>query len=318
MKCSPASVSRWQSQVRIRGPDALRAKPAPGRPRLLSAEQRKRLLQLLLKGAMAHGYSTDLWTLPRVAEVIERTFGVRYHPAHVWKIRRGEGWSCQKPERRARERDEEAIETWRQERWPHIKNAKRAGRSLVLVDESGFMLQPVVRRTWAPRGQTPILRQWDRRDRLSTLGALTVAPRRKRYGLYWATYTHNIGGEEVVRFLQNLRRHLPHGFTLIWDRAGPHRAARVKAWLARRRRIVVEGLPPYCLELNPVEAVWSHTKHGDLANFAADSLEDLQRALLSSMSSTRTQRRLLLAFFKAAGLEVFTRSLSKNSLLDEL
>ena len=121
VKCSPASVSRWKSEVRARGPDGLRAKPAPGRPRMLSTAQRKRLLNLMLKGAAAYGYSTDLWTLPRVAEVIERTFGVRYHPAHVWKILRGEGWSCQKPERRARERDETAIQKWREERWPHIK-----------------------------------------------------------------------------------------------------------------------------------------------------------------------------------------------------
>ena len=119
--CSPASVSRWQAEVQAGGPDALRAKPAPGRPPRLTARQRGKLLKLLLKGATAHGFSTELWTLPRVAEVIARTFGVRYHPAHVWKILRGEGWSCQKPERRARERDEAAIQHWRAERWPHIK-----------------------------------------------------------------------------------------------------------------------------------------------------------------------------------------------------
>lgn len=119
--CSPMSVSRWQAEVRARGPDALCPKPAPGRPPRVTARQRARLLTLLLKGATAHGFSTDLWTLPRVAEVIARTFGVRYHPAHVWKILRGEGWSCQKPERRARERDEAAIHRWRTDRWPHIK-----------------------------------------------------------------------------------------------------------------------------------------------------------------------------------------------------
>ena len=124
--CSPASVSRWQADVAGGGPDALRAKPPPGRPARLNARQRARLLKLLLKGATAHGYATDLWTLPRVAAVIARTFGVTYHPAHVWKILRGEGWSCQKPERRARERDEAAIQRWRAERWPHIK--KRPAR----------------------------------------------------------------------------------------------------------------------------------------------------------------------------------------------
>lgn len=124
--CSPSSVSRWQTDVAAGGPDALRAKPPPGRPRRLTARQRARLLKLLLKGATAHGFGTDLWTLPRVAAVIARTFGVTYHPAHVWKILRGEGWSCQKPERRARERDEAAIQRWRVERWPHIK--KRPAR----------------------------------------------------------------------------------------------------------------------------------------------------------------------------------------------
>jgi transposase len=124
--CAPSSVSRWRSAVKARGPDALRPKPAPGRPRRLNPRQRARLLKLLLKGATAHGFATDLWTLPRVAEVIERTFGVRYHPAHVWRILRGEGWSCQKPERRARERNEPAIQHWRQHRWPHIK--KRPSR----------------------------------------------------------------------------------------------------------------------------------------------------------------------------------------------
>jgi transposase len=81
---------------------------------------------MLLQGAAAHGYGTDLWTLPRAAALIERAFGVHYHPAHVWKILRGCGWSPQKPERRARERDEDAIAQWRRRRWPHIK--KRAPR----------------------------------------------------------------------------------------------------------------------------------------------------------------------------------------------
>ncbi len=121
MKCSPASVSRWQTEVKARGPDALRPKPVPGRPKFLSIKQRSRLLKMMLKGAGTYGFSTDLWTLSRVAELIDRTFGVRYHPASVWKVLRGEGWSCQKPERRARERDEKAIEKWRTKRWPHIK-----------------------------------------------------------------------------------------------------------------------------------------------------------------------------------------------------
>ena len=129
MKCSPASVSRWQTEVKASGPDGLRPKPVPGRPTFLSPKQRSRLLKMMLKGAGAYGFSTDLWTLSRVAELIDRTFGVRYHPASVWKVLRGEGWSCQKPERQARERDEKAIEKWRTERWPHIKKRQASRQS---------------------------------------------------------------------------------------------------------------------------------------------------------------------------------------------
>ena len=175
----------------------------------------------------------------------------------------------------------------------------------MFLDESGFMLQPVVRRTWAPRGQTPILRQWDRRDRLSAISALTAAPRRRRFGLYWAVYRHNIRSPEVLRFLQALRRHLPHGFTLIWDRHRPHRATRVQTWLAKYAApIRVEWLPAYAPDLNPAEHVWGHIKYGDLANFAPAALDQLEEAVVTSLGQKRTHRGLLASFFRAAGLEL--------------
>lgn len=174
----------------------------------------------------------------------------------------------------------------------------------MFLDESGFMLQPFIRRTWAPRGRTPLLRQWDRRDRLSAISALTVSPRRRRFGLYWALYRHNIRNTEILRFLQALRRHLPRGFTLIWDRHRPHRATRVATWLAQYRRIVVEWLPAYAPDLNPVEPVWSHTKYADLANYTPDDLAALESAVLASLTRTRGQGSLLASFVHAADLEL--------------
>jgi len=121
MAVSGAAVTRWRQAYEKGGEAALAAKPHPGgRPRLTMA-QRRRLVGLLLQGARQHGYSTELWTLARVAEVIRRSFGVEYHPCHVWRVLRSLGWSCQKPERRARERDEPAIAAWRQQHWPRIK-----------------------------------------------------------------------------------------------------------------------------------------------------------------------------------------------------
>ena len=101
--------------------EALKAKPHPGRSPRLSTEQKERLRTTLLAGPGAAGFATDLWTLARVTQVIERTFGVKYHPGHVWYILRDMGWSPQKPERRARERDEEAIKQWREEGWAQVK-----------------------------------------------------------------------------------------------------------------------------------------------------------------------------------------------------
>ncbi|MFN3471704.1 MAG: IS630 family transposase [Aquificaceae bacterium] len=124
---SPSSVSRWKAALEQGGTQALRAKPHPGRPPRLTKSQRERLVQILLDGPRASGFSTDLWTLARVAQVIEREFGVRYHQGHVWYILRDLGWSPQKPARRARERDEEVIRRWREEEWLRIKKSPRRG-----------------------------------------------------------------------------------------------------------------------------------------------------------------------------------------------
>lgn len=121
------SVRRWKATARIEGPAGLRAKPAPGRPPKLRAKQRSTLEALLLKGAQAAGYHTDLWSCPRVAEVIERRFGVCYHVDHIGRLLHVLGWSAQKPARRALERDEAEIQRWVREDWPRVKKRNAPG-----------------------------------------------------------------------------------------------------------------------------------------------------------------------------------------------
>ena len=115
------SVRRWKAAARHGGAARLKAIPAPGRPPKLDRRAQRRLARHLLRGAQAAGFPTDLWTCPRVATVIRREFGVRYHADHVGRLLRSLGWSPQKPERRARERDEPAIRRWLQTEWPRIK-----------------------------------------------------------------------------------------------------------------------------------------------------------------------------------------------------
>lgn len=122
----PRSVRRWKAAHQRGGRKALQAVAASGRPPKLTPEQRQRLEKQLLRGATSAGFATDLWTCPRVAEHIQRTFGLRYHVDHIGRLLHAMNWSPQKPTRKAIERDEEGIRQWVKEVWPAIKK-KRAG-----------------------------------------------------------------------------------------------------------------------------------------------------------------------------------------------
>ena len=119
--CHASSVMRWRNALQSGGQEALKAKPAPGRPPRLTLKQKKQLVRLLTQGAMAHGYRTELWTTQRIADLIERRLGVKYHRNHVGKLLHQIGWSHQKPERRAVERDAVAIAKWKRSVWPQVK-----------------------------------------------------------------------------------------------------------------------------------------------------------------------------------------------------
>jgi transposase len=127
VRAAVGSVYRWHNAWLQGGELALAAKPVPGAPRKLTDQQREQLVHLLLTGARANGFPNELWTLKRIAAVIQVQFGVRYHPAHVWKLLRGLGWSCQVPERRALQRDEPAIAHWKRYQWPAIKKSAPPG-----------------------------------------------------------------------------------------------------------------------------------------------------------------------------------------------
>ncbi|MFN7022660.1 MAG: IS630 family transposase [Phycisphaerales bacterium] len=121
----PSAVSKWKKVLRKRGPEGLRAKPHPGRKARLDRAQKRRLVALLKRGAVAAGYDSDLWTCRRIRDQIGKTEGVWYDLNHVWRILHALGFSAQKPEARARERDEAAVERWRKKAWPRI--TKRRG-----------------------------------------------------------------------------------------------------------------------------------------------------------------------------------------------
>src|SRR2546423_939629 len=162
------------------------------------------------------------------------------------------------------------------------------------------MLQPLVRRTWAPRGQTPVHRSWDRHDRLSVISALTVSPGRRRIGLFFAILPKNVRTPDAVAFIRALRRELGTKILLVWDRLNVHRSAAKQ--LQRRGDLVIEWLPPYAPDLNPVEQVWDHSKYSTLANYVPADLTDLQGAITMSLMLQVDEQDLLRHYFQHAKL----------------
>ena len=301
----PRTLFRWLELART--PHGLDAKPHPGPATRLNRQQQRQLEGMLLQGAKAQGWPNELWTTRRIAELIRRTFGVSLHHDHVGRfLHRVLHWSPQKPSKRARERDEAAIQRWQRDEFPRIVEAAAArGAHLVFLDESGFFLTPTVRRTWGPTGQTPELLCADRRDRISAISGITLSPQRLRRNFYFTLLADNKNAKaaDVVQFLRHLKSQLGRPFTVLWDGSNTHsRAGVVKAYLAKHPEIVAETLPAYAPEINPDENVWSWTKYGRLANLAAQDTHELRQRIEQELATLRMEPQLLDAFIHDAEL----------------
>ena len=181
-----------------------------------------------------------------------------------------------------------------------MAEARARDAHLVFLDESGFMLTPVVRRTLWPRGVTPILPVAERRDRISAISAITLSPRRYLPGLYFELLptNTNVNAEHVVAFLRELKESLPR-FTVVWDRSRIHsKARRVRAFLAANPGIAAEDFPGYVPDLNPDEGVWGYTKYGRLANFAPANAAELRERVQAELQELKRQAYLVYQFIE--------------------
>jgi len=168
------------------------------------------------------------------------------------------------------------------------------------------MMIPPVRRTWAPVGQTPIVRHYYRRDRISVIGGLSVSPARRRLGLYFRMHPKNISQEEVYDFLWYLLRHLRGHVIVVWDGASIHDPKSLGELLRKYPRLHLERLPAYAPQLNPIEAAWHATKH-PLANGRPEDIRDLGRALLKSLRHARASQTILRGCVSQSELPPFLR-----------
>jgi transposase len=176
---------------------------------------------------------------------------------------------------------------------------------LVFLDESGFTLAPLVRRTYAPRGKTPIQEAWHRKGRLSAISAVTISPVRRRPNLYFRLLPDNTNahGEDTVAFLAQLRGEIRGPMTILWDQSRIHeRSSVVKAYLARHPEIVTEDFPGYAPDANPDEGVWGYTKYHRLPNSAPEDTAALRSRRCGVRSALRRRPDRLASFLRHAGV----------------
>jgi len=300
LDASEGAVSRWLSLARAHGPEALRARPRRGAPPRLTQAQRAMLPDFLWHGAEAYGFNGDVWTCARVAKVLQEEFGVRYHKGHVSRLLKALGWTPQVPIVRAIQRNEGQVRRWRDDAWPELKRrARREGRALAFVDESGFYLLPAAVRTYAPRGRTPVMDEWQTRDHLSVMGAVTSdGP------VYTLVRQRALTGLDTVAFLEHLGRQLGGPALVVWDGSPIHRRAEVNQFVEAvgAESLLVERLPAYAPDLNPVEWLWRHLKQVEMANLVCIDLEELHEEFHLAVGRVRQKPRLMPSFFEGAEL----------------
>lgn len=189
------------------------------------------------------------------------------------------------------------------------KNAARLKAWLVFIDESGFLTSPWRRRTWAPRGQTPVLLQrGNSRQKASVIAALAVSPRRRTVRLLVSLRPHeNVNAAWVLAFVRALARHLGPRMVILWDNLNAHRAHLLRQALQRWRHLRYVYLPPYAPELNPTEYVWGYLKTNPLANRPPDDIDELVDVASRELDHLGDAQDLLRSFLRHSPLSLRLR-----------
>jgi len=297
------TVRRWLREYRRGGMEALKARLHPGPAPRLSEDQKQQLPLLLSQPPSvyaAEGLSGALWTTARMALLIKSRFGVSYHPSHVGQLMHELDYSQQLPHKHPKRRDPGKIQQWRQQQWPQIvERARQSDAVIVFVDEAGYLLEPLRKKVWAPRGQTPMLAyQTGKPRKLSVIGGLACpgSPCCALEELRLFTQWHpgkSVDEQAALQFLQRLLGECPGHVIVVWDNLPAHRGKQIKTLCRANPRLWLEALPGYAPDLNPIEQIWCMSKYHRLANHGIDELEQLHQAAQQAIHDIAAEQDLL-------------------------
>ncbi len=288
------AVTRWFTNYNKYGKKSLQSRTATGPEFKLKPKEMKILLKLLKHPATDFEFETPLWTCKRVLHIIKKQFKKKLDYSNVWRLLQKLGLTNQKPERRAIEQDPKETKRWLKEEWPRIQaHARRWQAVLYFQDEAGVSLTPVLGKTWAPKGKTPIVRVTGHRGGLIVTSAMSTAGR-----LLFRFEKERITADLHIEFLEQVReQHKNRKVIIVEDQAPPHIARKVGEYVEKHKKsFAIYYLPPYSPELNPDEDVWQNLK-GKLKTHQAQSVKELKEKVNGHMKSIQKRPELVRSFF---------------------
>lgn len=290
-------IYRWLRKSQEGGEEALRSRKAPGPEPQLTAQQKKKVrIWLNGKDPRQYGFDFGLWTRKTVAHLIEEKFDVRLSLTTVGRLLAELGITPQKPLRRAYERDPEAIEHWLKVDYPKLRRrAKECGADIFFLDEAGIRSDVPLGRTWAPRGQTPVVPTSGKRQAVNAISAVNA-----RGGFWYRTFTGTLNSSRFLGFLKEFLRSRRRPVFLVLDRHPSHRAKIVSQYVQEMEgRIELHFLPGYAPDLNPDEFVWNHLRTEGVCKKPLQKNESLLERVESDLARIKSLPRLIRSFFRA-------------------
>jgi transposase len=291
------SIYPWLREFKDKGWEALAESIAQGREPKLKEQQRQRVRRWILgKDPRQHGFDFGLWTRRIVQTLICEKMGIELGLTAVGRLLASLEITPQKPLRRAYERDPVAVEFWRKQTYPKLKQrAKKLGAMIFFLDEAGFQSDPPLGRTYGLKGCTPIVVTSGQRQSVNVISAVNA------HGAFWAaSYTGKLNAESFVAFLGDFMKHRKGKVLLVVDGHPAHKANAVKAYIAQLKgRLELHFLPPYAPDLNPDEFVWNYMKNTGVSKKPLKKNESLRERVEQDLSAIQKNAALVASFFDA-------------------
>jgi transposase len=294
---SRSCIYEWLARYRAGGWQALKAVPLKGRPPKITGRQMKWIYNtVIMKNPLQFKFEFALWTRAMIRALIKERFGINLSLASVDRLLAQLGLTCQKPLMKAFQQNPTLVEDWLKREYPKIRSrAKRLGAEIFFADEAGVRSDFHAGRTWAPRGETPVVPMTGARFALNMISA--VSPKGK---LRFMVVSGRIAAAEFCEFLRRLVHGMNRKVFLIADGHPVYRSAKVRQLVeSLKDKLELYHLPPYSPELNPDELVWNELKNNGIGRMQIVGPDDMKRKVISHMRWMQRTPDLIRSFFHA-------------------